>query len=64
MVLVRDRYMCRQCGANLSNSSPVDHIIPHRGDYALRMDPGNCQALCETCHNRKTVREDGGFGRG
>lgn len=40
----------------------VDHIVPHRGDMTLFWDPTNWQALCKTCHNRKTAAEDGGFG--
>jgi 5-methylcytosine-specific restriction protein A len=41
----------------------VDHIIPHRGDYTLFWDCSNHQALCKPCHDRKTAREDGAFGR-
>ena len=40
----------------------VDHIVPHRGSYALFWDPGNHQAMCDRCHSSKTAREDGGFG--
>lgn len=29
----------------------VDHIVPHRMDHALRLDPGNLQSLCGVCHN-------------
>lgn len=46
----------------LTAATVVDHIIAHRGDYELFWSPGNHQALCENDHNRKTVREDGGFG--
>ena len=35
----------------------VDHIVPHRGDYRLFWDEDNWQALCGTCHDRKTARE-------
>lgn len=38
-------------------STVVDHIIPHRGDRKLFWDKSNWQALCETCHNRKTAGE-------
>lgn len=41
----------------------VDHIVPHRGDQVLFWDRSNWQALCKTCHDRKTSTEDGGFGR-
>lgn len=41
----------------------VDHIRPHRGDYDLFWDRTNWQSLCKRCHDQKTAREDGGFGR-
>jgi 5-methylcytosine-specific restriction protein A len=41
----------------------VDHIIAHRGNEHLRMDPKNWQPLCKRHHDQKTAREDGGFGR-
>lgn len=37
----------------------VDHIVPHRGDQALRDDPNNLQSLCKPCHSAKTAREVG-----
>lgn len=40
----------------------VDHIIPHKGDMKLFWDSENHQPLCESCHNKKTAKEDGGFG--
>jgi 5-methylcytosine-specific restriction enzyme A len=41
----------------------VDHIVPHKGDRALFWDRTNWQSLCKPCHDAKTAREDGGFGR-
>lgn len=43
-------------------SQVVDHIVPHKGDMKLFWDSRNWQALCKSCHDRKTAREDGGFG--
>lgn len=40
----------------------VDHVVPHRGDRKLFWDSSNWQALCKSCHDIKTAREDGGFG--
>jgi 5-methylcytosine-specific restriction protein A len=40
----------------------VDHIQPHRGDQTLFWDRGNWQAICKSCHDKKTVSTDGGFG--
>jgi 5-methylcytosine-specific restriction protein A len=58
-------------------ASVVDHKIPHRlkeakdsGDaerirraLELFWNRSNWQALAKPCHDRKTAREDGGFGR-
>ena len=39
----------------------VDHIISvnQGGDF---WDPNNHQPMCKPCHDRKTAKEDGGFG--
>jgi 5-methylcytosine-specific restriction protein A len=41
----------------------TDHIIPHKGDSKLFWDKSNHQALNKRCHDRKTAKYDGGFGR-
>lgn len=38
-------------------STEVDHKTPHRGDRELFFDRSNWQALCKSCHSRKTARE-------
>lgn len=35
----------------------VDHIQPHRGDMRLFWDVNNWQALCKSCHDKKTIEE-------
>ena len=40
----------------------VDHIIPHRGDYALMWSESNWQSLCAFHHGQKTAIQDGAFG--
>lgn len=64
LTFLRNNPLCVECMKNgkLTPSSRVDHIIPHKGDMKLFWDPKNHQALCEGCHNRKTAKEDGGFG--
>ena len=52
--------LCNICGAP---ATVVDHIIPHKGNKELFWDTTNHQALCKHCHDVKTVREDGGFGK-
>lgn len=39
-------------------ATDVDHIVPHRGDMELFWDMSNLQALCHSCHSKKTNRED------
>jgi 5-methylcytosine-specific restriction protein A len=57
--------LCVTCykEGKLVAATVVDHIVPHRGDQERFWDQSNWQALCESCHNAKTVREDGGFGQ-
>lgn len=52
--------ICVKCGMP---ATEIDHIVPHCGDYDLFWDVDNWQPLCHSCHSRKTVLEDGGFGR-
>lgn len=63
---LRQNPLCVECQRHgkLTPATVVDHIRPHKGDPVLFWDSeNNWQALCATCHNRKTAREDGGFGR-
>jgi len=55
---------CDEGRKRLTAATVVDHKIPHRGDIALFWDRTNWQSMSKTCHDRKTAREDGGFGRG
>lgn len=57
--------LCKVCdeGGLVVAATVVDHIIPHKGDQDLFWDTSNWQSLCKPCHDRKTAREDGGFGR-
>lgn len=51
---------CRRCG---EPATVVDHIIPHRGDFAkggLFWRRSNWQPLCKPCHDRaKQAAEKG-----
>ncbi len=44
-------------------STVVDHIEDHQGDYDLFWDPINHQAMCAPCHNSKTAKTRG-WGKG
>ena len=61
---LREHPLCVECmkQGRITPATDVDHIIPHRGDPELMWNPDNYQALCHSCHSRKTAREDRGFG--
>lgn len=56
-ILERDGYCCRSCGCR--GRLEVDHIKPVRTHPELSYDPGNLQALCPSCHTKKTRIECG-----
>lgn len=58
---------CMKCGAP---ANTVDHWVAWQNGsteeeerQAMRLDPGNLVSMCRSCHSRKTVLVDGGFGR-
>jgi 5-methylcytosine-specific restriction protein A len=55
---LREHPVCKACEA-LGSTTPgvvADHIQPIK-ENGLRFDWSNLQALCVSCHNRKTARE-------
>ena len=56
--LLREPF-CRACAIRgvRTRATDVDHVIPHRGVWALFIDPNNLQSLCHSCHSRKTAAE-------
>ena len=56
--------VCVACNARLYEPGSIhcDHIKPHKGDMGLFLNVDNVQILCRSCHSRKTVQEDRGFG--
>jgi 5-methylcytosine-specific restriction endonuclease McrA len=46
-----------------SRATIVDHMDAHAGDGWDFWDINNWQALCASCHGRKTAMFDGAFGR-
>lgn len=64
LIVLAEEPFCRECAKQkrIEAATDVDHIIPlARGGTH---DRSNLQPLCAVCHSRKTVKEDGGFGRG
>jgi 5-methylcytosine-specific restriction protein A len=41
----------------------VDHRVPIERAPERRLDWSNLESMCRPCHSRKTIAEDGGFGR-
>jgi 5-methylcytosine-specific restriction enzyme A len=54
-VCLAQAYACADCG-QVTHTLEVDHIRKHEGDPTLFWDRANLQALCSTCHTRKTLR--------
>lgn len=56
--------LCIECQTEgrMTPSTVVDHIQPHKGDYALFWDQGNWRAVCKRHSDIGTARYDGGFG--
>ena len=52
--------LCVECmkQGRYVKATDIDHIIPHRGNPRLFWDHGNWQALCHSCHSKKTNRQD------
>lgn len=63
MVLRREPW-CRMCRAEgrFTPATEVDHIVPVSKGGTNEMD--NLQALCKSCHSKKTARDTGWSRRG
>ena len=50
---------CSECAKRgvRTRATDVDHIVDHRGDWAMFTDRANLQSLCHSCHSRKTAAE-------
>ena len=58
--------LCVICQRNniIKPSEHTDHIIPVQGPRDPQFwNEQNHQALCASCHSKKTVKEDGGWGK-
>ena len=57
--------LCEACKSKgiIKAAEVVDHIVPHKGNAEMFYDRANLQPLCKMCHDAKTAKEDGGFGR-
>ena len=59
---LRKNPTCERCGAQatvVDHKTPLRYFANRRAAHHL----SNLASLCKPCHDRKTVTEDGGFGR-
>lgn len=57
--LIRDKGLCQHClkKNRITYADVVDHIVPIKVDWSLRLSLNNTQSLCNACHNRKTMED-------
>jgi 5-methylcytosine-specific restriction protein A len=62
--LTRDHGLCQHCLKEkvIKVADMVDHIIPIKIAWHLRVFLDNLQPLCNSCHNRKTAEDKKKFG--
>lgn len=53
-VFLESHYWCVWCGAK---ADTVDHIKAHKGNETLFWDVTNWQAMCHSCHSKKSMQE-------
>lgn len=63
--LRRDKGLCQHCLKNkkITMADMVDHIIPVRVDWSLRLVLKNLQSLCNGCHGTKTAEDKKKYGK-
>lgn len=61
--LMRDHYLCQHClkQNRIAHAEIVDHIVPIKVDWSLRLSLSNTQSLCKACHNRKSMEDKGKY---
>lgn len=57
--LIRDKGLCQECLKNkmISIATEVDHIIPIKVRWDLRLKLDNLRSLCHKCHMAKTAED-------
>lgn len=50
---------CRECAraGRRVRATDVDHIVDHKGVWAVFINRANLQSLCHSCHSRKTMQD-------
>lgn len=63
LILKRDDYTCQVCGLKDEEIVQVDHIKPRSKFPELSFDISNGRTLCPNCHERKSNKEKGRYGK-
>jgi 5-methylcytosine-specific restriction protein A len=53
--------LCRECGS--VGITKAANVVDHIDGNSWNNEQNNFASLCYSCHNSKTARQDGGFGR-
>ncbi len=58
--LSRDKGLCVHClrEKKITHANVVDHIIPVKEDWSLRLTLSNTQCLCHSHHNQKSTEDE------
>jgi 5-methylcytosine-specific restriction enzyme A len=64
--LMRDNYLCQDClkEKRITPADVVDHIVPIKVDWSLRLSLSNLRSLCHAHHNKKTAEDKKKYGEG
>ena len=59
LIKIRDNGLCQSCLADkrIVVGTIVDHIVPIKVEWTLRLTESNLQLLCHSCHELKTAEE-------
>lgn len=62
--IMRDHGLCQECikYKRVTTATEVDHIIPIKVDWSLRLTLSNLQSLCHSCHMQKTQNDKQRYG--
>lgn len=64
LLVLKREPLCRMCKANdmLTAAEMIDHIVPIKIDWSMRLREENLQPLCHACHRVKTAEDVGKYG--
>jgi 5-methylcytosine-specific restriction protein A len=63
--LIRDNGLCQEClkEKKITPAFVVDHILPLKLFWHLRLTLNNLRSLCGSCHSKKTIEDVRRYGK-